>query len=820
MIRNYIVIAWRNLNKNKFSTIINILGLSVGLTCCLLMGLYLRYETSYDKFHQSGNQIFQVATNLQTRGAAKENWATTPTPMAATLKQEYPEILESARLLNLIGDDKLLFQHFPEKGQPKAFYEDKGVMADPAFFKIFGYEFVEGSADAALNGPNTIVISQAVAKKMFGKTPAVNRVIKVNSNFNGEQDLRITGVFKSFSQPTHLDVNFFISLKGGDIEKYLQNHLQDFVTNNMFYTYIKLVPNTDYKLLEAKFPFFLKKYAGNDLKTSGFVKEQFLIPVRNIHLFNDIKLQLSSPVSPAYLFILGSIALFTLVIACINFMNLATARSAKRSAEVGVRKVLGAERKNLIFQFLSESFLMILGAYALSILLTILLLPIFNTISGKDISLSFAADLKLIFFSALLAFATAVLAGSYPAFYLSSFNPITVLKGKLANSLSVMLWRKGLVVFQFTISIVLIIAAIIIAKQMHFLAHTDLGFKRDQQLVVPLRSQQAKKNFAALKNSLGSDSRLSSISASNYYPGIFNPSSSGLYRDGQTNDENKNVNTNVVDVDFLETLSIEKVAGRLFSTEFAADTFSRMIINERAVKDLGFASPAEAVGKKLHLNNFQGEASYEVIGVVKDFHFQDLHHPVTPYGFFLAPIDWDAYNYMIISVKEGDFDHLLNTIADGWNTLNPNEPLEYYFLDEQFQNNYRAEQRLSSVVIDFTVLAIFISSLGLIGLAAFSAEQRIKEIGVRKVLGASIATIIMMLSKDFLKLIFIAVLLATPISWYIMNEWLQEFAYREPISWIVFAIAGIGAFIIAIIAIGYQAIKAATANPVKSLRNE
>jgi putative ABC transport system permease protein len=820
MIRNYIVIAWRNLNKNKFSTVINILGLSVGLTCCLLIGLYLQYETGYDKFHRNGDQIFQVATNLQVGGTPKENWATTPTPMAASLKQEYPEILESARLLNLLGDDKLLFQHFPENGQPKAFYEDKGMMADPSFFKIFDYEFVEGSAKAALMGPNTVVISQTIAKKIFGNAPALNRIVRVSSNFNGEQDLRVTGVYKPFSQPTHLDVNFFISLKGGDMERYLKNHLQDFVTNNMFYTYIELAPNTDYKLLEAKFPAFLKKYAGDKLKASGFVKEQFLIPVRDIHLFSNIKLQLSSPVSPTYLFILGSIALFTLVIACINFMNLATARSAKRSAEVGVRKVLGAERKNLIFQFLSESFLMILGAYPLSILLTVLLLPLFNTISGKDISLSFALDIRLIVFSILLAFVTAVLAGSYPAFYLSSFNPITVLKGKLANSLSVMLLRKGLVIFQFTISIVLIIAAIIIAKQMYFLQHTDLGFKKDQQLVIPLRSQQAKKNFAALKNNLRSDSRLHSVSASNYYPGIFNPSSAGLYREGQVNEENKNVNTNLVDIDFLKTLSIEKVAGRLFSTEFAADTFSRMIINEQAVRELGFVSPEEAVGEKLHLNNIQGDATYEVIGVVKDFHFQDLHHPLMPYGFFLAPTNWDAYNYMIVNIKEGNFDDLLENIRGSWNRLNPNEPFEYYFMDDQFQNNYKAEQRLSGVVVDFTVLAIFISCLGLIGLAAFSAEQRVKEIGVRKVLGAGVSTIIMMLSKDFLKLILIAVLIAIPISWYIMNQWLQGFAYREPINWIVFAIAGAGAFIIAIVAIGYQAIKAATANPIESLRNE
>lgn len=820
MIRNYIKIAWRNLSKNKFSTVINILGLSVGLTCCMLIGVYLKYETSYDNFHPEGDRIFQVATTLQMSGGEKENWATTPTPMAAALKQEYPQVVQSARLLNLLGDDKLLIQHFPESGQPKAFYEEKGVMADPEFFEIFNYEFEEGSAESALSGPNTIVVSSVIAKKLFGSAPALNQVIRVNSNFNGEQDFRITGVYKPFNQATHLDINFMVSLKGGDMERYLQDHLQDFVTNNMFYTYIKLAKNADYKQLEAKFPSFLEKYAGKDLKISGFAKEQFLIPVADIHLFSNIKLQLSSPVSSTYLFILGSIAVFTLLIACINFMNLATARSAKRAAEVGVRKVLGAERKSLIFQFLSESFILVSRASLLSIVFTIVLLPVFNAVSGKDISLSFFGDYKLITYSIILACATALVSGSYPSFYLSSFNPIAVLKGKVGNSLSATFLRKGLVIFQFTISITLIIATIVIARQMQFLEQTDLGFRKDQQVIVPLRSQSAKKNFAALKRVLANDSRLRAVTASRYYPGIFNPSSAGLYREGQVKEESKNVNTNVVDADFMKTLGIEKVAGRLFSAEFAADTINRMVVNEQAVKALGFASPSEAIGKKLYLNVFQGNATYEVVGVVKDFHFQDFRHAVSPYGFELAPTDWDAYNYMIINVNETDYGNLFKTVGDNWNKLNPNEPFEYFFLDDKFQNNYEADQRLSNVVLDFTVIAILISCLGLIGLAAFSAEQRVKEIGVRKVLGADISAIVLMLSKDFLKLVLIAVIVAIPISWYIMNQWLQEFAYREAISWMVFAIASTGAFIIAMIAVGYQAIKAATANPIESLRSE
>jgi len=819
MFRNYFKIAWRNLMKNKIFSFINVFGLSVGLICCILIAFYIRYETSYDSYQKNINDLYQVGTVFVKGDQELDVMANTPAPMAQTMKQEFPEIVATTRLLALFSEDKTLFQYSENGGDKKSFYESKGYMADPSFFSLFTYDFIEGNPSVALNDPNTIVISEEIAKKIFGNAEALNKVIHISSNTNGDHDFRVTGVFRPINSPSHIDGRFFLSINGGDIEQYIKTHATDLATNNMFYTYLLLKPGSDYRVLESKFPAFIKKYAAADLKKMGFDKRQFLTPVGDIHLRTDVTGNVTPATSKSYLYILASIALFILLIACVNFMNLATARSSKRSAEVGVRKVLGAEKGALVRQFLGESLFMTLIAFLFAVVLTYLLLPAFNQLSGKNIDFSFNQNGIMMLSFLILALLTGFIAGSYPAFYLSSFMPVKVLKGRVINSLAAASIRKGLVVFQFVISVVLIVASVVISKQMTYLRSSDLGFTKGQQLIIPLRSQNAKHIYASLKNEIKSNSQVLSVGASMYYPGIFNPSDNVFYREGETMNNAKRTRMNWVDESFLQTLGIKPVAGRLFSESFSSDTSYTIIINEETTKQLGFATPESAVGQKIFFDWQDSTYGFNIIGVVKDFHFEDLHLPISPYGFQLINTA-AAFNYMEVHANTSDMSSLLKNIESSWRKLNPGEPFEYSFLDADFQKNYLAEIRLASIVRYFTIIAILISCLGLFGLATFSSEQRTKEIGIRKVLGASIGGIVSLLSKDFLKLVVIAIVIASPIAWWAMNKWLQDFACRVSISWWIFGVAALAALMIAWLTMSFQAIRAAIANPVKSLRTE
>jgi putative ABC transport system permease protein len=627
----------------------------------------------------------------------------------------------------------------------------------------------------------------------------------------------VTGVFKPINKPSHIDGRFFLSTMGGDVAQMIKNAGTNLANNNMYYTYLLLAPGADPKKLEAQFPAFVDKYAGKELKAVGFQKVQYLISLKDIHLHSGSDADVTPSGSVTYLYILASIALFTLLIACINFMNLATARSSKRSSEVGIRKVLGAEKKLLIAQFLGESVMMSLIAFVFAILFTELLIPAFNSVSGKNLSLNYS-NIGIVAVFLLLSILTGLLAGSYPAFYLSSFNPAKVLKGKFSNSLAAVSLRKGLVIFQFVISVVLIVASVVIAQQMKYLRSADLGFDQERQIVIPLRSENAKKIYSSFKDELLKQSTIANVGASAFYPGITNYSDNILYKQGESMQQGKDVRMNYVDTRFLQTLHITPVAGRLFSDDFRSDTSKAIILNEKAIKELGFASPQESIGQKLFFD-FQGKNyDFDIVGVEKYLHYVDLHLPITPYGFQLSL--QPQYNYMIVHAKAGDINNILASIKNSWHNLNPSEPFEYNFLDEDFQKNYDAENRLSAIVGYFTAIAILISCLGLFGLATFSAEQRVKEIGVRKALGANVSSIVALLSKDFLKLVGIAILIASPLAWFAMNKWLQSFAYRIHINWTVFAITTLAALLIALITISFQAIKAAIANPVKSLRSE
>jgi putative ABC transport system permease protein len=815
MVANYLKIAWRNLMKNKVFSFINIFGLAVGLTCCILISLYIYHEISYDKHQQNGDRLYQLGTTFIDQGV-EEKGSNTSAPLGAMLQQEYPEIEASTRILSLFRDDKTLFQVKEANGTLKSFYETNGRLADSNFFQIIHYPFKEGNPQMALTAPNSVVISEALAKKLFGHQPALYKMVRISSSTNGDSTFRVTGVFTAPPGPSHIDANFFISFRGGNMNSFVSDN-PSLVNNNMFNTYVLLKKGADVKMLEQKFPLFVQRHLGEQLTQMGKQRAYFMMPVAAIHL-SGISKGNTSGGSRTTLFILGCIAVLTLLIACINFMNLSTASSARRASEVGIRKVLGAQKASLLRQFLGESLVMAFIALLFAVIITVLLLPFFETVAGKTLIISFQQKIILGGLLILLALVTGLLAGSYPAFYLSSFKPIKVLKGKFTNSLAAISLRKGLVVFQFVISIVLIIASVVIANQMRFLRLKDLGFVKEQQIVVPLRTATAKNHVSAFKNEAINQSSIGSVGAGMAYPGIFHPQDWLMYPQGQTMNNSKSVYINMVDDNFLQTLGVQLLAGRLFSKNFPADTLTSFVVNEETVKSFGFASPQAAIGKWLAFDSDGEQRQFTIIGVVKNFHFKDLHESIEPFA-----MRWynDAdFNYLLARSKGNNIKQSLTGLEATWKKLNPNEPFEYSFLDLDFQKNYEAEERQSGLINYFTIVAIIISCLGLFGLATFTAEQRTKEIGIRKVLGASVFGVVALLSKDFLKLVLIAVVIASPLAWWGMNKWLQNFAYQTSIGWQVFVITTLIALFIAFATIGFQAIRSALANPVKNLRTE
>jgi len=815
MIRSYLKLALRNLMRNKVFSFINIFGLSVGLACCILICIYIFHETGYDKHQKNKDRLFRLGT-VFIDGGVEDKSTTTAAPLGRMLQSEYAEVTNSARVLKLFRDDKTLFQVNEGGGKLQSFYEKDGFLADSNIFQLLTYDFKEGNAATALAHPNSLVISEALAKKLFGSKPALNTVVRVSSSTQGDTSYTVTGVFRQPLSPTHLEANFFMSFRGGNLDG-LANDNPGLANNNMFYTYVQLKDDHSLASLETKFPQFIQRHLSHDLQRMGKGRKYFATPITDIYLSGITKNATASG-SKTRLFILGSIAVLTLLIACINFMNLSTANSSKRASEVGVRKVLGAERSSLLRQFLGESLIMAVLALFFALLLSIALLPLFEQLAGKEMIITSSQKITMAVIFLLLALITGLLAGSYPAFYLSSFRPIKVLKGKFKNSLAAVSLRKGLVVFQFIISIVLIAASVVIANQMSFMRKKELGFNKDQQIVVPLRTSSAKSNLRQMENRLSGQTGISSVGASMAYPGIFNPQDWLMYKQGQTMSESKRMFINLVDDGFLKTLGVQLLAGRMFSPQFPADTLTRFVVNEETVKQYGFKSPEDAIGKWLAFDWDGEQRQFTIIGVVKNFHFKDLHEQIEPFAFRLY--NEADFNYMIAHASGAALGPALKTIEETWRKDNPNEPFEYSFLDEDFQKNYESEQRQASLIRYFTLVAIIISCLGLFGLATFTAEQRTKEIGIRKVLGASAYGLVGLLSRDFLKLVIIAVLIASPIAWYFMNKWLQNFAYQTSIGWEVFALTTIIAILIAFGTISFQAVKVALANPVKSLRTE
>ncbi|MCX6214287.1 ABC transporter permease [Spirosoma sp.] len=812
MLTNYIKIAWRNLVRNKAFSAINIVGLAIGLATCLLISLFVLDELSYDRFNEKADRIVRVVFRGSSAGG-KMNEAHVMPPTAQTLKADYPEVLDATRL-RMAGAPVISVNN-------RTFRDAATVFVDSNFFQVFTLPLRQGDARTALTRPNTAVITQTLARNYFGNQNPIGKIITMKS---WKATYQVTGVIDQIPTNSHFHADLLLSMAS------LPEAKGDSWMTSEFFTYLVLPEGYDYKQLQAKLPQVVEKYMGPQLqKAMGMTLSQFrqkgndiglyLQPLTDIHLHSDFAYDLTPSGNIQYVYISGAIALFTLLIACINFMNLSTAGASKRAKEVGIRKVLGSVKQALTTQFLVESLLLTAVALLLAIGLVYLALPAFNELAEKNLTLNFMASPWLVPGLLLFGLAVGLLAGSYPAFFLSSFKPISVLKGTRftggRNSISL---RSGLVVVQFFISITLIVSTTVVYRQLGYIQNKKLGYDKEQVLVLP-ETWLLGKNEEAFRNQLMQDSRVVNVSTSGYLPaGPGNNNNFFVYPESNRNGDPvpQIVKTLRYDVDYnyIPTLGIQLAAGRNFSKTYGTDS-TGIILNETAARTLGWAK--NALGRSLSRANQNGKVmTYRVIGVVKDFHFKSLHEPITP----LVMVLGSSSGTVIAKIKTKDISGLLASLKTQWNQFTTDAPFNYAFLDERFNATYRAEQKTGLILGIFAGLTIFVACLGLFGLATFTAEQRTKEIGVRKVLGASVVGIVSLLSKDFLKLVGIALLLAVPVSWWVMTKWLQDFAYKIDIDWWVFALAGVLAVFITLLTVSYQSVKAALINPVKSLKSE
>jgi putative ABC transport system permease protein len=804
MIKNFFKTAIRSLLKNKGFTAINIFGLALGLAACLLIVFYVVDELSYDRFNKNASRIYRVNEDLKL-GENKVQYAVAMAPLAQTLKRDFPDV-ENAVRLRPTG--------FRIKKGTETIQESNVVFADPAVFDVFTLPMLYGDKKSALTEPNTIVISATAALKYFNKLNVVGQTLTLGNN----QVLKITGVMKDMPKQSHFYADFLESMgnsPGSTSTGWLQSN---------YNTYVLFREGADPKKLEAQFPQLLRKYSGAEMQgavgmdidafeKSGSFFRLNLIPLTEIHLHSNLTGEMSANSSTQYVYIFSAIALFILIIACVNFMNLSTARSSNRAREVGVRKVLGSPRKYLIAQFLIESILVTLAGAIIALAIAGSLLPAFNDLAGKSIVIN--ADTLAWLIPALLISVLTIgcLAGAYPAIFLSAFQPVSVLKGKLSTGFKGGWLRSFLVVFQFAVSIFLIVGTLVIYNQLKYIQNRDVGYNRNQVLVIQ-NTYELGKQANVFKQDVKQLPGVVNATLTQFLPTSGSRTTDALFKD-QSKDPKKTIFPQLweVDHDYVKTLGMKLTAGRSFSDQLATDS-GAIVINETAAKFLGYANP---LNKILYRGYDKSQLKpFRIIGVVKDFNFNSLRENVTPVVLFLGRNNGN----LGIRVNTANLPALLSTIENKWKALSPAVKINYSFMDADFDATYRTEQRMGQIFIVFTSLAIIIACLGLFGLSAYAAEQRTKEIGIRKVLGASISTIVRMLSLDFIKLIFIAILIATPVAWWVMNKWLQDFAYRVNIQWYILAVAGAAAVFIAFITIGFQSIKAALANPVDSLKNE
>lgn len=807
MIRNFLLVAFRNLRRNKAFSAINIVGLAIGIATCLLILLFVGHELSYDRYNDKANRIVRVTFQANMPGGMIKEADVMP-PVGPTLKKDFPEVLEATRI-RTYGTPRL------SNGR-QIFREDRFAFVDSSFFRVFTIPLLRGDTATALTQPNTIVITKAVARKYFGSEDALGKTMVFKDD--NLAPMKVTGIIDEMPENSHFHFGLLASMAG------LPEANDPSWMNSNFFTYLLLPKQYDYKKLEARLPDELDKYAGQqfqkglgitlgDYRKAGNSIDLLLQPLTDIHLHSNLTGEVEPNGDIRYVYIFGAIAVFILLIACINFMNLSTAGASKRAREVGIRKVLGSMKGQLLGQFLAESLLLTAVAMILAVALVYWTLPLFNGLIGQTVNIHWRSMPWLL--PALIGFGlfTGILAGSYPAFFLSSFSPVAVLKGRLTSGKGGASLRSGLVVFQFFISISLIVGTVVVYRQLSYIRHERLGYDRDNVLVIQ-EVYWLGKNVDAFRQELLNDPRVASVSLSGYLPA--GQSYGNNYMVNPDGNASKLIKTVLYQVDdsYISTLGMQLAAGRNFSKAFGTDS-SAVIVNETAARVFGWGQ--NALGHTLANTENDGTRKvYRVVGVVKDFHFRSFHERITPLVMELG----GDYSNMIVRTRTSDYTGLFAKMKRYWADAKAEAPFSYSFLDERFNDSIKAEQTIGRILGIFAGLTIFVACLGLFGLATFTAEQRTKEIGIRKVLGADTHTIVALLSGDFLRLVGLAFLIATPIAWLGMNHWLQDYPYRITIGWQVFAFAAGLTLVITLLTISLRAVKAALANPVDSLRSE
>lgn len=807
MIYNYLKIAVRNLLKYKFISFINLFGLTTGIACCLLILTYIIHELSYDKYHDHADRTYRVTRSFRNpeTGVISLNLGTLAPPFAPLLANDFKEIEKITRLLPG-GSTALRYEE-------KMFNEEDVYWADERFFDFFKVKVVKGNPARALNDPYSVMVTEEIAKKYFGNEEPLNKMIRMDNQFN----FKVTGVYKAFPANSHVHPRILISFNTlKDTAIYGEENLRTNWGNNSFLTYIRLPENYDVRNLEKQFPAFLDRHMneGGKFKTSQWTALA-LQKLTDIHLHSQLDYEAEENGDIKRVYIFSAIALFILLIASINYMNLSTARSALRAREIGVRKVVGAQRKEIIAQFLSESVLVSWLAMLLAFTITWAALPWLNQLSGQQLSMKILLRSDVIIPMLAVPFVVGILSGIYPALFMSSFRPVLVLKGLFKVGGNTISFRKILVTTQFAISIILIISTITVFKQMRYMQQKELGFDKNHIVNLPY-SSALNDRFNAFRTELLSNTYIKNAGRSSRIPTgrLLDANGARIKRSDTLEPANADIKFVSADQDFIPTYGVKIVSGRGFSRDFSTDT-GAFLINEAAVKVLGFKSNDEVLGKDFGYGSRTGK----IIGVFNDFHFESMHQKIVPLV-LLVPRSENRYGNISIKISGSNIPSALSHIEKTWAKFLPETPYQYNFLDENFERLYQSEERQKAIFTVFACIAIFIACLGLFGLSAFAISQRIKEIGIRKVLGADVSTIVALLSKDFLKLVLLAAIIAFPIAWYAMDSWLQDFAYRINIPWWIFVVAGIIAAIIAFVTISFQAIKAAVANPVKSLRSE
>lgn len=810
MLRNYIKVTLRNLSKQSFYSGINILGLSIGVACCLLISLFIWDELNYDRHHEKADHIYRVHADINF-GGKHEQYAVSQAPMAEALRSEIPEVETSCRFRN--WGSRLLRR----EGTTQNFDELRIVWADNEIFDVFTIPLLGGDKATLLTEPNTIVISKTAAERHFGQLNPVGQ----NMILDNSRTVEVTGVFEDIPESSHFHYDFFLSMEG------LEESKQPVWLSNNFKTYIVAKPGATPDAINEKIEALFRKYAApqiqqgigvsmEELEAQGSWARYTVFPLKDIHLKSHLIGEHEPNSDMSYIWIFGAIALFILVIACINFMNLATARSASRAKEVGMRKVLGSVKKQLVGQFLSEAIVMSTIAFAIAIIFAEVAMPYFNELTGKVLFVPLL-DFNFLSFVVIGSIVVGLLAGSYPAFYLSAFRPIEVFKGKLQSNMKSGWLRNSLVVFQFAVSMLLIVGTVIIYKQLNFIQNQRLGFNKEQVLLLS-NAHSLDEKFAGFKNGIEAMPEVSSVTSSCFLPVNSCRSDNSIWVEGKTMDQSAvQIQCWNVDEQYVNTMGMEMVAGRYFSEEFSTDS-AAVIINETAAQKFGFENP---IGERLNqfddnsLDNFN---TYTIVGVVKDFNYESLRDNIGPLAFFFNPQQISSLSIRFDA--EADIQGFIGKLKKDWDAVSPGLPFAYTFMDEDFNLMYESEQRLGSIFIVFAGLSIFIACLGLLALAAFTAERRMKEIGVRKVLGASTSNIFALLTSEFTRWVLVAGLIAIPLAWWGANEWLSNFSYRTNLNWGVFALAIAASLFIALLTVSFQALRAAWTNPVESLRSE